>query len=195
MTLTKEDVSSYGSIGTITGVKISEDSSFAGTSWQSWAQSASFTLSSGNGTKTVYVRFTDGTDEVTSSDSIVLNEPIPVLAVSPSSLSFLSQLGSGVTIPATAVISIENDGGDVLTWTSATDQAWLLPNNDAGTAPDSMIVSIDNSGGILDTLGTKTANITVTATSPGTQNSPQTVPVTVVVVNTIHKVYLPIIQR
>ncbi|MCP4428900.1 MAG: hypothetical protein GY803_30825 [Chloroflexi bacterium] len=195
MTLTKEDVSSWGSIGDITGVKISEDSSFTGVSWQSWAQNLPFTLSPGNGTKTVYVRFTDGSNEVTSSDMIELNEPVPYLAVSPSSVTLLAEVGSGQTIPETAVISIENNGGDVLMWTAVPEQTWLQLDKGSGTAPDSITALVDNSGGILDSVGTKTADITVTATNPDAQNTPQTVSVSVLVVNTIYDVYLPVIQR
>ncbi len=195
ITLTKEDVSSWGSIGEITGVKISEDPSFAGVSWVSWSQTKPLTLSSGNETKIVYVKFTDGTNEVTSSDTIVLNEPVPILAVFPSSLVFLSEWGSGQTIPEVFSISIENSGGDVLNWTAVSDQSWLLPLSDSGTAPDSTAVSIDNSSGILDTIGTNTGNITITATNPDAQNTPQTVPVTVLVIDTIYSVHLPVIQR
>lgn len=70
LTLTREDVSNWGSLGPITGVQISENSSFAGAAWRKWSQTIPFTLSPGTGVKAVYVRFTDGTRQVTSSDSI-----------------------------------------------------------------------------------------------------------------------------
>ncbi|MCP4422068.1 MAG: CAP domain-containing protein, partial [Chloroflexi bacterium] len=73
ITLTKEDVSSWGSIGDITGIKISEDPLFTGLSWQPWAQTKTFVLSSGDGIKTVYVKFTDDSNQVTSNDTILLN--------------------------------------------------------------------------------------------------------------------------
>ena len=78
LTLTQEDVSNWGSIGSITGVQLSENPSFAGVTWQSWSQPILFTLSPGSGLKTVYVRFTDGTNQVTSSDSIILGDLGPV---------------------------------------------------------------------------------------------------------------------
>jgi hypothetical protein len=193
--LTKEDVSSWGSIDTITGVKISEDSSFSGVIWQNWAQTKSFTLSPGNETKTVYVRYTDGTNEVNSSDTIVLNEPVPVLSVSPLDVTFLSELGSGQTIPSKVGISVVNVGGDVLTWTAVSNQSWLLPAADSGSAPDTITGSINNGGGILNSLGAKTAVMTVTATNLDAQNTPQTVTVSVLVVDKVHATYLPIILR
>lgn len=195
VTLTKEDVSNWGSIGAITGVKISEDPTFGGAAWQSWAQTKSLTLSSGNGMKTVYVRFTDGTHEVNSSDTIVLNEPVPVLSVSPPTVTFLSELGSGQTIPLTAGILVANVGGDVLNWTADSNQSWLLLASDSGTAPDAIPVTISNSGGILNSLGSKTAVMTVTATNPDAQNTPQTVSISVLVVDTVHATYLPAILR
>ena len=54
----------------------SESSSFSNASWQTYSTSPSFTLSSGNGTKTVYfkVRNSANTESTTVSDSITLNE-------------------------------------------------------------------------------------------------------------------------
>jgi uncharacterized protein YkwD len=75
VTLTREEVSGQGSMGDITGVKISEDPSFQGAAWQDWDPRPTFTLSTGNGNKTVYVLFTDGEHQVTSSDSICAGEP------------------------------------------------------------------------------------------------------------------------
>jgi uncharacterized protein YkwD len=70
LTLTREDVSNWGSLGPITGVQISENASLTGAAWRKWSQTIPFTLSPGGGVKTVYVRFTDGTHQVISSDSI-----------------------------------------------------------------------------------------------------------------------------
>ena len=53
----------------------SESSSFNGTSWQTYSTAPSFTLSSGNATKTVYFKVKNSTGESTAvSDSITLNE-------------------------------------------------------------------------------------------------------------------------
>ena len=195
LTLTRENISSWGSIGAITGVKISEDPTFAGAAWQSWAQAKPFTLSIGNETKTVYVKFTDGSTEVDSSDSIVLNEPLPTLSVSPLTPTFLAELGSGQTIPLTQTLMILNVGGGSLNWTAVSGASWLLPAADSGMAPGSVALTVDNSGGILNSLGEATTTMTVTATTADAQNTPQIVPVTVRVVETLYSTYLPLIQR
>ncbi len=60
-------------------MKLSEDSSFTGLSYQSFATSLSFTLSPGDGSKTVYVRFKDTAgNESTYSASITLDTTGPV---------------------------------------------------------------------------------------------------------------------
>ena len=53
----------------------SESSSFSGASWQTYSTAPSFTLSSGNGTKTVYFKVKNAAGESgTVSDTIMLNE-------------------------------------------------------------------------------------------------------------------------
>lgn len=195
ITLTKEDVSNSGSIGTITGVQISEDPSFAGATWQPWSQTVPFTLSSGNGTKTVYVKFTDGSTQVTSSDTITLNEPIPSLSLSTNSITFLAEVGSGQTSPGTVTFAINNDGSDVLHWTAGDDAGWLVLGSTSGDAPASVDVWVDNSSGILDSLGRQAATITVTATNPDAVNTPQTISVVLNVVEEIHAIYMPLIVQ
>ncbi len=68
-----------------TGYMASESSSFSGAAWQSYSTAPSFTLSSGNATKTVYfkVRNTVG-ESLVKSDSIVLSAP-PTYVSTPSS--------------------------------------------------------------------------------------------------------------
>ncbi len=154
-----------------------------------------FTLSPRNETKTVYVRFTDGSTQVTSSDSITLNEPIPSLSVSTNKITFLAEVGSGQTSPASVTFAINNDGGDILHWTAIDNAAWLILGSTSGDAPASVDVWVDNSSGILDSLGTKTATITVTATNPDAVNTPQTISVALNVVEEVHATYLPLILQ
>lgn len=74
LTISATDVNSD-----VTHMKVSEDSSFTGVSWESYSTSKSFTLSSGDGTKTVYVKFKDeaSNESSTYSDTIILNSQIP----------------------------------------------------------------------------------------------------------------------
>ncbi|MBF0227867.1 MAG: hypothetical protein HQK76_20665 [Desulfobacterales bacterium] len=53
----------------------SESSTFSGATWKTYSSSPSFTLSSGNGTKTVYFKITNNAEESLSvSDTITLSE-------------------------------------------------------------------------------------------------------------------------
>jgi uncharacterized protein YkwD len=195
ITLTKEDVSNFGSIGTITGVQISEDPTFAGATWQPWSQTIPHTLSQGNGTKTVYVKFTDGSTEVISSDAITLSELVPSLSLSTNNITFLAEVGSTQTMPSIISFAVNNNGGDVLHWTASDDSAWLVLGSTGGDAPDTVDVWVDNSGGILNTLGENIATITVTATNPDAVNTPQFITVQLSVVEEVHATYLPLILR
>ncbi len=59
----------------------SESSSFAGASWQSYSTAPSFTLSIGNGTKTVYLKVRNaGGESAPASDAITLTVPPPTAA-------------------------------------------------------------------------------------------------------------------
>ncbi|QZY54098.1 S-layer homology domain-containing protein [Crassaminicella profunda] len=58
---------------------ISEDSSFTGATWEEYATSKEFTLSDGDGTKTIYIKFKDevGNETAVISDSIILDTQGP----------------------------------------------------------------------------------------------------------------------
>ncbi|MBI4049268.1 MAG: fibronectin type III domain-containing protein [Candidatus Doudnabacteria bacterium] len=58
---------------------ISESSSFTGASYEAYAASKSFTLSSGDGTKTVYIKFKDAVGNVSdsNSDTVTLDTTAP----------------------------------------------------------------------------------------------------------------------
>jgi hypothetical protein len=62
-----------------TNMMLSEDSSFTGATYEAYATSKSFTLSSGDDTKTVYVKYKDaaGNETTSISDSIILATHAP----------------------------------------------------------------------------------------------------------------------
>jgi len=81
--------------GTPTQYMASESSSFSGASWQTYSTAPSFTLSSGNGTKTVYFKVKNATGESSaSSDTIQLNESSGTV---PSVTSFAINSGAAST--------------------------------------------------------------------------------------------------
>ena len=66
--------------GNPTQYMASESSSFSGAAWQTYATAPSFTLSAGNGTKTVYLKVKGATGESAArSDTITLSEAAPTI--------------------------------------------------------------------------------------------------------------------
>lgn len=76
LTLTITDVNSSG-----TQMLVSENSTFVGASWEVFTSSKTVTLSAGDGTKTVYVKYKDdaGNESEVYSSSIVVDTVIPTL--------------------------------------------------------------------------------------------------------------------
>ena len=83
--------------------------------------------------------------------------------------------------PTQQSVEITNGGSDPLDWAATTDVGWLSITPASGTAPSAM----DVLASIADlAAGSYTGHITVTATTSGTLNTPQTVPVELTVVDT-----------
>jgi hypothetical protein len=93
-----------------------------------------------------------------------------ILQVSPTSLSFSSEVGRN---PPSQTIQITNAGSGTLSWSASADQPWIGLNPSSGMAPSIVTVSI-NAAGLA--AGSYSGRITIAA--PGAQNSP-----TVVIVN------------
>ena len=95
----------------------------------------------------------------------------PILSLSSQSLSFSGTVGG--TNPTAQTVSLTNTGNGTLTFTTASDSAWLTATPASGTAPQTLQLNVSNSG---LAAGTYTGHITVTAT--GAQNSPAAITVT-----------------
>ncbi|GKS58873.1 hypothetical protein YTPLAS18_24000 [Nitrospira sp.] len=96
--------------------------------------------------------------------------PQPTIGLSPTSLSFSGT--QGATNPTNQSIVVSNTGSGTLTWSVSDNAAWLT-----ATQSGNSIVASTNLTGLG--AGTYTAAITVVAT--GATNTPQTIPVTLVV--------------
>jgi hypothetical protein len=94
----------------------------------------------------------------------------PALSVSPASVSMSGTVG-GANPPA-AYLTVSNAGAGSLTFTAASDSAWLAVGPSSGTAPQTLSVTASISGLVS---GTYTGHVTVTAA--GASGSPQVVPV------------------
>jgi hypothetical protein len=93
-----------------------------------------------------------------------------VLQVTPTSLSFSSQVG---VTPPSQTLTVANGGGGTLAWT-ATGSPGVTVSPTSGTGAGAVTVSVNVSG-----LPEGATARTVTLTSAGAQGSPATVPVTI----------------
>ncbi len=100
--------------------------------------------------------------------------PNPQLTATPSSLAFAYQSGSGTL--GSQTIAVTSSGSAISYTAAASGGTWLSVTPASGTTPGNLAVSV-NPG----TLAAGTYNGTITITSAGASNSPQTVPVTLVV--------------
>ena len=87
-------------------MQVSNDSGFSGASWEAYATSKAWTLSSGPGTKTVYVRFKDSAGNTSTgySDTITLNDTTaPTGSIS---------IDSGASTTNTSVVTLNLSASD-----------------------------------------------------------------------------------
>jgi outer membrane protein assembly factor BamB len=106
--------------------------------------------------------------------TLTVKSAVPVLSVTPASLSFAATLGAGA--PAAQALSIANAGGGTLTFTAASNQAWLTATPASGSAPATASVSASVTG---LAAGSYDGQLAITAT--GATGSPATIPVHLVV--------------
>ena len=117
---------------------ISEDSAFTGASWETYTITKSWTLSTTDGTKTVYIKFKDTAGNISSifSDSIILDTTVPLTLLKLNNADFNSDITlwevtsqrptfSGTTDPlATVTITIHSDTTIVGTTTADATGTW-----------------------------------------------------------------------
>ena len=160
-------------LGIPTEYMASETQDFStSTGWKTYASNPAFTLSSGEGTKTVWfkVRSEFGRESEVAHDSITFNEPHPVLSVTPTTKSVSAAAG-------TTSFNVANSGTGTMNWTAAISSGdWIhitagtSGTNDTG---ESKSVQISYDANTVETP--RTATILVTST--GTIGSPVVVSV------------------
>jgi hypothetical protein len=117
----------------------------------------------------------------------------PRLAVVPPALTFLAGVDEPGTI--TGVVVPLNTGYGVFTWTATVEMGMqvtpilVIATGAQGTP---LTVAVDSTG---YTTGTFTGAISVTGTTTGVLDAPQIVPVTLVVMADLCRVYLPVVLR
>ncbi len=98
----------------------------------------------------------------------------PSLVISPGSLSFGYTVGGAA--PASQTLSVGSSGAALNYSINTTGGSWLSVGSSSGATPGSIIVTVNPSGLVAGTY-----NGTVAITAAGASNTPQTVPVTLVV--------------
>ena len=150
-------------IGSPTQYIASESSSFNSTNWQTYSTNPSFTLSSGNGTKTVYfkVRNSAGTESAVVSDSITLSVSC-TYSINPTAQSFGSSGGSGS-------VSVTTQSG--CNWTAVSNNtSWItITSGSSGSGNGTVYYSVAANSSASSLTGTMTiAGNTFTVTQSGT---------------------------
>jgi uncharacterized protein YkwD len=196
LTLDNEEVSGNDGIDYAHDVMISNDPDFAGAEWQLYTLHKAWTLTPGNGQKTVYVKYRDPRgDMVVSVDDILLNIPAEYqLALNSNAFLFFYEIGKGFTNSATANVEVTNAASSSpMSWEANAEvpEEWLQLVPSGGTTPDELAISVQ--GFTTDEPGTHQMIITVT--SPQAPDASETVTLTVVATENVYRVMLPIVTR
>jgi len=185
----------YGA-GTFTQMRFKNDNDVWG-AWMPFASTLSWNLRQVKGTRTVTVELkkADGST-TTSSDDIYLTNGA-ALGGLPVAINFVYDQAEGQFHPAQVTLQPQNSGGTLsMTWTAAPGpQGWVFLSQTSGSTPSgSTQVSIQ--GLNTSVPGVFSSSITVTVTNPlGAQNSPQVIPVQVVVTELDNFIFLPVVRR
>jgi len=109
--------------------------------------------------------------------TLTVAPPAPTISKNPTELTFIGTEG-GVN-PAGQTLNITNAGKGTLNWTVSDDAAWLNLGTTSGTTTtetDKISVSVNTAG-----LTTNTYTATVSVKDSAASNSPQQIPVTLIV--------------
>ncbi len=136
LTLSATDTTS-----SVTQMLISNTSDFDGTTWETYATTKFWTLTSGDGTKTVYIKYKDSAGNISEaySDTIILDTTVPAGTISINSAATYTT-AQAVTLTITATDNLtdvtqmkisESDVFTGATWeTYSTTKSWTLASGD-----------------------------------------------------------------
>jgi len=130
------------------------------------------------------VRYTNGSNQFSAIAEAPLTPP-PALSAAPTSLLFLAGVSEGNPAPQT--INVSRSGCTLFNWQASDDAAWLQTQANG----DLLTASIDKAG---LSIGTYTATVTIQATGIGGV-TPVQVPVKLIVVAQVERVFLPVSVR
>ena len=152
-----------------------------------WSATAGTISASGLFTAATVASTTQGSVTATSqadpsksaSVALTVNPSAPGLAVNPANLNFAGLVGASNPMPSS--VSITNTGAGSLTFTSASDQPWLVLSAASGTTPSTLRVSPSITAlkagtytghvTLADAGATRAVTVVLTMTSPPVQHS------------------------
>ncbi len=181
--------------GTFEQMRLQNDNGAWG-NWQTFQTTRTWSLNNSVGLRTVTAELKTGSTIITSSDTIYLTQADPELGNLPVNQTFLYSIPQAELTPATITLTpLDVIAHKSITWTLTQTGAWFNVTPVAGTAPQSF--KITPGGFVTNTPGVYTGSLTVTVTDPAiTLNSPQRIDLTLRVIDiSLHKVYLPLIER
>jgi len=136
-------LSASDALSGVTSMMISESSFFTGASWESYSTTKAYTLTSSDGTKTVYVKFKDaaGNESSVYSDTIILDTTDPegpVVIESPTSNEYtnsqtitLELSGTDELTEVVLMMICENESFEGCSWeTYSTTKEFILSSGD-----------------------------------------------------------------
>jgi uncharacterized protein YkwD len=158
--------------------------------WETYDSDKTWDLASGTtGIRTVHAQVRDGSQTFDTSDDIHYVTNGPVLSVDPTAITFLTQQGNGLCVPAMHAVRVSNTGSGALTWEASESSAWF------DITPGTDTVTVTCVANVVKSYTTGQQNGTITITAPDAQNSPQTTSATLIVATEIHTVALPLVTR
>lgn len=114
-------------------------------------------------------------DVVYIPDSSMSGAP-PALLTYPYNLTFAGFVGAAN--PSSQTVTVYNEGSGSLSWTASSSASWLTVSPTSGATPASLTISVNTAG-----LAVGTYNGTVTVSSSGATNAPQTISVSLTLTN------------
>ncbi|MEK6641780.1 MAG: BACON domain-containing carbohydrate-binding protein, partial [Nitrospirota bacterium] len=138
-------------------------------------QATTGALATGSHTGTLTLSGGTGVTPVTIPVSFTVTAaPVPpAISMSPTSLSFTAQQGSGN--PAAQPLSITNRGGGTLTWSVTDNSSWISPSPTSGTGNGGTTISVTTS---FLAAGTYNGIVTISAAGAPSVTVPVTFTVT-----------------
>jgi hypothetical protein len=153
-------------------------SAFTSTDGLNWtALSGSIAKALANPRLAIVVGANESSTSIPDADiefaEIVVVTGVPIIGVSPTSLTFATQSGT-MSVPQSVTVS--NTGEGVLNWTASASSSWLSVSPSSGTAPSTVAVTA-NAAGLA--AGTHVSQITLASSTAS--NNPQSVLVTLTI--------------